>query len=319
MTDRELYYIKVIIEEKSVSKAAQKLFLSQPSLSQYVKRVESTLGTKLFKRTNSGLSLTTAGEKFYKAANEILRIYNDFEMEISDINNLKKGKIILGTTNYLSTLIMPEVLPIFKKECPNIEVEIVEENSTNLERILISGKLDFAIIHTSPNREILRNPKINFWPLMEDPFLLVTKKDNPLSKFQTTIDKKLYPQIDITLFKDEAFIAVSRGKKIRQVTDLIFQRANISPKIALTTTSYETARRLACMGIGFTFVPQLYMKTFTSHFDPDYFYIDEKYMPYWTMGIAINKDTYISKASKYFMKIVSDKFNSDKISFNGMM
>ena len=315
MTDQELYYVKTVIEEKNISKAAQKLFISQPSLSQYVKRVESTLGTKLFKRTNSGLCLTIAGEKFYKVANEILRIYNDFELEISDINNLKKGKIIIGTTTYLAMMIMPEILPIFKKACPNIEVCVIEENSTNLERILISGKLDFAIIHTSPYREILKNPKINFLPLKEDPFMLVTKKDHPLSKYQKRSNEKPYAQIDIKQFENEPFIAVSHGKKIRQVSELIFHKANISPEVIFTTSSYETARRLACVGVGFTFVPKLYAEIFTGSYKPDYFYIDEKYLPYWTLGIAVNKNSYISKASKYFIKIVSEKFGFNTIGF----
>ena len=91
MTSKELLYINTIAEEKSISKASRKLFISQPSLSQAVQRIEEHLGTILFKRTNTGLILTVAGEKYYKMANQILKIYDDFKTEINDINDMKTG------------------------------------------------------------------------------------------------------------------------------------------------------------------------------------------------------------------------------------
>ena len=74
MTDKELLYIRTVAEERSVSKAAQKLFITQPSLSQCIQRIESALGTRLFTRTSSGLILTYAGERYCQIAGEILRM-----------------------------------------------------------------------------------------------------------------------------------------------------------------------------------------------------------------------------------------------------
>ena len=81
MTEKELNYIKTITEEKSISKAARKLFISQPSLSQYVRRIETELGTELFKRTPAGLIPTYAGEQYYRTALKILALYEDLERE----------------------------------------------------------------------------------------------------------------------------------------------------------------------------------------------------------------------------------------------
>ena len=89
MTERELLYIKTIAETKSISKAAARLFVAQPSLSQALQKIEEGLGTPLFIRHKNGMRLTFAGEKYYKAANEILNIYNDFKNEITYINDLK--------------------------------------------------------------------------------------------------------------------------------------------------------------------------------------------------------------------------------------
>ena len=93
MTSKELIYVKTVADKKSISQAARKLFMAQPSLSQSIQRIEETLGTALFNRTSKGLTLTFAGERYYHMATQILKMYEDFELEISDINNLRTGRV----------------------------------------------------------------------------------------------------------------------------------------------------------------------------------------------------------------------------------
>lgn len=310
MTERELLYVKTIAEEQSISKAAQKLFLTQPSLSKCIQRIEASLGTKLFKRTSAGLILTFAGERYYQIATDIMKIYNDFEIEVSDINNLKKGRITIGFTTYLAVYLLPVVLPVFKQQCPNIEVIIVEKTSSELEKALGIGEIDFAIMHTSPFYEISNSLNVDFHPLFKDPFILVTKPNHILDRYAEEVEGLDYPLIDLALFAREPFIMVTRVQRIRQVSDIILQKANINPIIALTTKNYETARRLACAGIGVTFVPKQYLQLFTNTYEPAYYYIDEKYTPYWTLCVAVQKNAYISKASQLFIKMLSQKVSS---------
>lgn len=310
MTERELLYVKTVADERSISKAAQKLFLTQPSLSVCIQKIETKLGVNLFKRTTNGLLLTFAGERYYQIATDILKIYSDFQIEVSDINNLKKGRITVGITVYLATYMLPLILPAFKQQCPNIEVFIVEKNSTELDKALASGEIDFSIMHTFPFNEHANNPHATIYPLFRDPLVLVTKKNHPMQGHAVSIKGLDYPQIDLTLFKDEPFIMLHQEQKIRQVTDLILLNAKINPTIALITKSYETARRLACAGIGVTLVPRQYLDIFSSEYYPDYYYIDEKYSPYWTMCVAVPKSAYVSKAAQLFIQMVIEKFGA---------
>lgn len=310
MTERELLYVKTVADEKSLSKAAHKLFLTQPSLSVCIQKIEKKLGVNLFKRTSSGLLLTFAGERYYQIASDILKIYSDFQIEVSDINNLKKGRITVGITVYLATYMLPLILPAFKQQCPNIEVLIVEKNSTELEKSLTLGEIDFAIMHTIPLNEYVNGPNSDIYPLYKDPLVLVTKKNHPLKGWAIVRNDLDYPQIDITLFKDEPFIMLNSEQKIRQATDLILHKANLTPHITLTTKSYETARRLACEGLGVTLVPHQYLNIFPGYYAPDYYYIDENYSPYWTMCVAVSKGAYVSKAARVFIRMVSEKFGS---------
>ncbi|MEN6412318.1 MAG: LysR family transcriptional regulator [Veillonellales bacterium] len=316
MTERELLYVKTVADEKSISKAAHKLFLTQPSLSICIQKIEANLGIKLFKRTNNGLLPTFAGERYYQIAKEILKIYNDFEIEISDINNLKKGKITIGITVYLATYVLPLVLPAFKRKCPNIDVFITEKNSTELDRALHSGEIDFAIMHTFPFNEQVSNPNTVIYPLFKDPLMLVTKKNHPLRQHAVPVNGLEYFSIDLTLFKREPFVMITREQKIGQVAHMILQKAGIDPIIALTTKSYETARRLACEDIGVTFIPRQYLQISSSDYYPDYYYIDEKYTPYWTLCVSVQKGAYISRASQLFIRMLTDKFNLPALDFH---
>lgn len=308
MTERELLYVKTVANEKSLSKAAQKLFLSQPSLSVCIQKIESRLGIKLFNRTTNGLLLTFAGERYYQMATDILRMYSDFQIEVSDINNFKKGRITIGITVYLATYILPIILPAFTKHCPTIEIFIIEKNSTELDKALAAGEIDFAIMHTFPYQEQANNSTTDIYPLFKDPLVLVTKKDHPLRHHAVQITGQEYPQIDILRCANEPFIMLNHEQKIRQITNLILSKANINPVVALTTKSYETARRLACEGLGITLVPRQYLNIFPSNYFPEYYSIEEKYSPYWTMCIAVQKNAYVSKAAQLFIHMVSEHF-----------
>lgn len=316
MTERELLYVKTIADEQSISKAAEKLFLSQPSLSKCIQKIEDSLGTKLFKRTNTGLVLTFSGERYYQVATQIMRIYNDFEIEVSDINCSKKGRITFGITIYLATLLLPEILPLFKQQYPNIEVIIIEKTTAELEKSLSSGELDFAIMHTPPFYEISNNLNVDFHSIYKDPFLLATKEGHPLGQYAVKSENSIYPQIDVALFANEPFIMLSRWQRIRQVSNLILEKANINPFVVLTTKSYETARRLACEGIGVTFVPEQYLQIFPGIYKQDYYSIDEVYTPYWNLCVAVQKKVYISKATQVFIKMVNEKYGSGQSDLN---
>ena len=309
MNDRELLYIKTIVETKSISEAAKKLFIAQPSLSQALQRIENSLGTPLFIRHQSGMMLTLAGEKYYKAANEILNIYNDFTNEITYINDLKRGRVTIGIGNFIGTYLLPKIVPLFKEDYPNIDICIREEISSVTEQELLNGSIDFAIMHIHP---LKHNKLIKYNILDKDPFVLVTKKNHPLSKYKKDNKDNLYPKIDINVFRDENFIMIEKGKGIRLVSDIILDNAKMNPNIILTTKNYETARRLASTGYGVTIIPQEYISIFEGQYDADYYYIDNCEYSYWNTCIAINSNIYQSKIAKVFIDLIIKYFNNNQ-------
>lgn len=300
MNDRELLYIKTIADTQSISKAAEELFIAQPSLSQALQRIERELGTHLFIREPRGMKLTYAGEKYYLMAKEILDIYSDFKSEITHINELKAGRLVIGIARYMGMNILPNILPKFNKNYPNIEIIIREENTRVLENLVLGGNVDFALTHVHKKE---MNEKINYEILKEDEFLLVTPKaylkDSDKIKVK---DGKSY--VDLRDLEGEKFILLDINKGIRKVQDRTIKSYGISPDVVFTTKNFETAKRLAANGMGITIIPKDYLNIFSQDKNYDSFNLSGTEENIWYTAILTIPDIYKSQATKVFIEEV---------------
>lgn len=308
MTKKELILIKTIVEEKTISGAAKKLYIAQPSLSQSLKKIEESLGTSLFNRTPSGLTMTYAGECYYKTACQILKLYNDLESEVSDINNLKTGRIRLGITNHLGTIILHKVLPVLLNKAPGLEIQITEEGSTILERELLEGRLDIVVDHAPGYYE---NPCIDYNRIKRDPFVIAMKKDDPVGQESEMRNGYPFPVLDVEKLEYHKFVLLHKNQRIRQVSDKILENAGIrQPDIRLEIKSFGTAQLLVAQGLGVTFIPKQYIPIFnTEHMDIAYYSIDEKYGGYWDVSITTLKNLIKSNAEKLLIKIIEEEID----------
>ncbi len=303
MTTRELLYIKTIADERSMTRAAQKLYVTQPSLSHCVTTIEKSLGTPLFRRTSAGLLLTFAGEKYYRMACEVLRVYSAFESEIAEESELASGRITVGITNYLATDMLPRMLPAFHKTYPGIELRVVEETTGEMEKSLLSGRLDFAIMHTGRENGAADNPALSCEVLSRDPFLIAAPKDTPYLAVAQEMPGLPYPVLDPMQLSGEPFLLVKHGQRIRQISDRILAAAGVTPKIVLSSRNYEMLRRLAAEGMGYTLVPRQYAGILGGdEYQPQYFMIPEKYQAYWELSVVTLRDAYLSRAAKAFLE-----------------
>ena len=303
MTSRELLYVKTIADEKSITRAAQKLYLTQPSLSHCITNIEKQLGTRLFRRTSGGLVPTYAGERYYRMACEVLRVYAAFESEIAEEAELIRGRVTLGITNYLACDLLPRMLPRFHREHPGIELRIVEETTDELEKSLLSGRLDFAIMHTGAGDGASADPGLAHEVLRRDPFLLIAPPDNPYADRAILRGGDAMPELDPALLSGEPFLMVSKGQRIRHVADRVLRQAGISPDIVFTSRNFETLRRLCAQGMGYTFIPRHYVGLLGGEeYLPVRYAIPERYEAFWELSVVTLKDAYLSRAAKAFLR-----------------
>lgn len=314
MNDRELTYVKAIADEGSISAAARKLFIAQPSLSQSLAHIEESLGTRLFDRTPNGLRPTEAGQKYLLMANRVLKLYNDLLSELTDLEELSAGTVTFGITRLLGKIILPEVLPEFHRCYPNIKIRIHEGNSKQLDRALTACEISFAVMHrisADSNNHIAYDV---FW---KDPFVVTVAADSPLVQRATADSRYPFPLIDIAELANEPLLTVPYGHRIRQVVDSAFMRAGVRATVTLETKDYTTVQTLAAEGMGYTIGPQSYTKL--TAFDRSrvrFLSLDESLDASWSLCLAKFKNGSLSRADlalkTHFEDVISDMMDESE-------
>ena len=170
-------YIIAIAEEGSISKASERLFMAQSTLSQFLGNLERKLDSKLFVRTSTGVRPTEAGKLMIEYAYRERSEYHRLHDEIQDIEGLNGGSVILGISSFRGTFLLPDVLNTFRREYPGIHVVIVEANSMALEEMLRNGTIDIALIILPA--QILKVPVKT---VMRDEICIITSPSHPVMK-----------------------------------------------------------------------------------------------------------------------------------------
>jgi transcriptional regulatory protein len=152
--DLELYKVfYVVAKNKHMTRASEELHISQPAISQSIKKLEDQLGGTLFLRSNKGMELTEEGKMFYEYVKGALELIGNAENEFTSFKDLSKGEIKVGCSTTLTKLILMDTLENFHKDYPNININIVNGLTSNLINDLKLGKLDFVIFNESNVKE----------------------------------------------------------------------------------------------------------------------------------------------------------------------
>lgn len=310
MTSKELLYVTTIAQEASISRAAQKLYMTQPALSHCLGNIERELGQPLFRRGSRGLTLTYAGERYCRTAREILKMYGDMEQEISELGELRRGRVHAGMTRFLATGILPGILPEFKARYPDIEFILHEDVSSQLFQRLLEQQLDFAVMNLSA--EELEGPEHTFeyHALGVDPFVIAAPPDDPVRQFARPDPDGGLPVLDPVHLAGKPFVMVSPGQRIRRVTDRVLRQAGVVPEIALTSTSFETARRVACAGLGVTLIPRDYASLFSDGSGCAYFAIPAEYRAALTIAEVRLQGSYLPLAACRFLELLGQRYQA---------
>ena len=152
--DLELYRVfYTVAKNKHMTKASEELHISQPAISQSIKKLEDQLGGTLFLRSNKGMELTEEGKMFYEYVKGALELINNAENEFTSFKDLSKGEVKIGCSTTLTKLILIDALKEFHNEYPNININITNDLTSNLINDLKLGKLDFVIFNESNIKE----------------------------------------------------------------------------------------------------------------------------------------------------------------------
>ncbi len=235
MNLKQALYIRTIAEEGSITQAAKKLYVSQPSLSQMVRQVESEYGVTLFDRTVSPLRLTYAGEKYLEAAKAMLSVNERLENELKEIRQENSGLLRLGISVQRAMQILPVALPWFTMQYPKVPIDLREEGSARLEEMLEAGEIDLALAAIESV-----SPALSYTLIEKEVIGVLAGKNSAIAQ-------QLPPgtPISVSMIREDAFVALKPGHSVRVVQDNLFHAEGLKPQILLETDSLEVAKRVA--------------------------------------------------------------------------
>ncbi|MFC2716599.1 MAG: LysR substrate-binding domain-containing protein [Stomatobaculum longum] len=228
-------YMLTIFREGSISRAAEVLYVSQPSVSQMVRKVEEELRADLFVRHTNPLVLTPAGECYMQAARAIQSVQQNLDRQLEEIRLGTRGSIRLGMPLQRSLELLPDIFPRFHARYPAVNLKLTESGSDALETMLLNHQLDIACLTTSAKT----NP-LNYILVSREELVLLASKNTALAG---RVEDGT--PIDIREAEEEAFISLRSGHSTRITQDRLFADAHISPEILFETESVEVAKHAA--------------------------------------------------------------------------
>ena len=296
MDFKEVSYIVAIAKEGTLSKAAEKLYISQPALSRFLQRTEAFLGVSLFTSIGKKMIPTYAGEKYIEMAKRVLLLKDDFEKELDDIKDLKTGKLSVGLSSGRGKIILGKVLPVFCKKYPQFEVKTYLETAEKLEQFLLDGKVQL-IEYTVDKDEHFAYNKMNKDIIAQEEIILVTSKKRHIRG--TEKDGFYRPWADLKKLEGERFLLLYPGSRLRSKTDHIFHELGLNPTF-MEFTSIDTIWELVRQGFGIALGPEFNCQVSSN--SCDYFSIGNNGIR-WEFVAAYRNESYLSKQAKDFIEI----------------
>ncbi|MBQ7386706.1 MAG: LysR family transcriptional regulator [Clostridia bacterium] len=305
-------YVYAVHKEQSFTRAAQRLFISQPSLSAAIKNIEAEVGAPLFERCGGKVKLTEIGKEYIFAAEQIMSAENDFKRRINDIYTLVTGRLTVGGTNYLSSYVLPKIITGFSSLHPNIEVNLVEANSQSLGAMMKDEQIDIVIDSFDDIDELYEG-----YPLAKEQIFLCVPStlaiNEALREYRITPDiircgrdmVESIPFIPIEYFKNESFILLKNGNDMYYRAMKIFNNSGITPKVLFSVDQLNISYALAESGIGLCFVTDTLVKYGAVHGNVSFYNVGEEHCSR-TLYIAYKHGRYCTRAMREFIEIARD-------------
>ena len=257
-------YVYEVYKERSFTKAAQNLYISQPSLSARIKKIEEIIGEPLFDRSITPLQLTEVGKVYIEAAEEITQIEQRVENYINDLAGLKTGNLAVGASTLFAAYVVPSLITQFNQKFPDVHIQLIEGNTAELEEMLGSNALDFVIDNYHYD-SILYNKEL----YCEENILLAVPKhfaiNEELGMYQLSYKNiknknylnQKYPAVPLGRFADIPFIMLTQGNDTRTRGDRLCRNVGFKPNIVLEFNQQSTAYMASSTQLGATFISDI--------------------------------------------------------------
>lgn len=305
-------YIYEIYKEKSFSKAAANLYISQPSLSTSVRKIEQQLGYEIFDRSSSALNLTEAGEAYVKAAQEILEIEKNLKDYLADMSELRSGHIVVSGSAFFSSYVLGPILKAFRERYPGITVEFIEADSLRLyeealknhiDLIVDGGKIDEALFekHMLFQEHILLGISLENPICRQLPAEGMSVQDIRMGRHLSETTKG----IDLTWLHNERFVLLKKGHDLHERAVALCKERNFEPKTDIHLNQLMTAFHSAINNLGCVFLSDTLAEKAEADINMAYYKIkaENERLLQRDVFIVHRKNRQITRAMKTFIQV----------------
>ncbi|MGI6054614.1 MAG: LysR family transcriptional regulator [Clostridium sp.] len=315
----EMKYVYAVYQEKSFSKAAKKLFISQPALSNMVKKAEKEIGTPIFDRSTIPLTVTKEGDYYIRSIEQMLQIQKNMREYFEDLGEMKQGSLSLGGSSFFCSFVFPDIIGKFRSKYPNIAIDLVEGNIKELKEGLFEGTLDLvietAVTEAEPlvQRIFYKNENIILavpasFPINRrfQPYRL-THQDIVSEKYlKTSVEP-----VPLGSFKDTPFITLKPGNDIYNRSIAMCRNRGFSMRIVMELDQIMTSMNIACNGIGALFVRADMIKYLPDDGRLIYYKLDDP-LAQRTVSFVMKKGRYMTAAMREFLRLAGVRIPSQQ-------
>lgn len=286
MTLRHLKVFIAVYQEESVTRAAELLHMTQPTVTRAVQEIEQYYGIHLFERFKHRLYVTESGRQFYTHALQLVNSFDTMEMEFRNWDEF--GILRVGASIRLGNLLMPKVVASFQNEHPDLKIKVTISNGEQLKQKLLNNQLDLAMIDGSIAEEHLHKEKF-----AEDRLVLILPPDDPLCKVDT---------LRLHDLRRSRFLLRENGSVCRSYLNHIFAVHGLSLEPAWESTSTQAIIQAVNAGVGISFLPeQLVRKDIQAGTVATREIIDESFVR--ENYIVWHKNKFLAKSARELMQI----------------
>lgn len=290
---RQLEYFQMASRLKNITRAAERLKVSQPNITVAIKKLEAELDIQLFDRSQKQLSLTPEGAVFLNRIEIALRNIQDAVLEVNDYKQLQKGTIKIGIPAMIGSYLFPQIFSSFQQRYPHLDIYLYEEGSMAIREQLERDELDFGIViitDASPNLQLL--------PMSKNQLMACVPPNHSLAAQDF---------VEIEDLADTNLIMLKEGSYLRHLVLQKLKAVSITPDIVLESNQIETVKGLVASSVGIAF-----LLDFIIHDTPNVKSLPLKEPVFVDIGLAWKKDRYISRAAQSFIDFCKDSLDLQK-------
>ncbi|MGL5436443.1 MAG: LysR family transcriptional regulator [Lachnospiraceae bacterium] len=307
MNLKNIEYIVKIAEERNVSKAAGKLFITPSALNQHLLHLEEDIGTPLFHRSRSGWTPTEAGEVYLSTAREMLHMRREAYKRLQDITASQKGTLTIGFPPERGSTMFTKVYPLFHQDYPDVTINVIEANVRKQQQLISQNVLDIGFMTL---RETQKTDD-EYIHICDEELVIVVPAEHPVcddyenKKANGIAAGAKYPELDITTLRYEPFALMYRESTIFAAIDQVFRESGFVPNVLFQTVRAVTiidmvASRLCC-----SIVPD--SDSIPHPKEVAFFHMPDH--PSWSIYASYKKNTYLSKQAKHFIELAMNYWN----------